>query len=139
MSTEGVAEFLEKLAVHFPIKHSTPEQRRSWVASMQHELRSFLPSELKEAAAILIRTRTHSSFPLPAACLEACEQARNTMAMHRRMQAGVPVVAKPMRGGALDHLSLREVVDMCWQRAREQAAKPKRRKRSYFVQIAEGG
>lgn len=69
---QAITNFITSLALHFTVKHETPEHEKAWLKSMAMNLRSFPASVLNEAAEEIIRTRKHRNFPLPAECREVC-------------------------------------------------------------------
>lgn len=69
---EAISNFITSLALHFTVRHETPEHEKAWLRSMAMNLRSFPAVVLNEAADEIIRTRKHRNFPLPAECREVC-------------------------------------------------------------------
>lgn len=69
---EAISNFITSLALHFTVKHETPDHEKAWLRSMALNLKSFPASVLNEAAEEIIRTRKHRNFPLPAECREVC-------------------------------------------------------------------
>lgn len=69
---QAISEFITSLALHFHIKHETPEHEKAWLKSMALNLKSFSAYVLRQAAEEIIRTRKVRNFPLPAECREVC-------------------------------------------------------------------
>ncbi|MCK9549187.1 hypothetical protein [Aquamicrobium sp.] len=82
---EAISNFITSLALHFTVKHETPEHEKAWLRSMAINLKSFPAAVLNEAADEIIRTRKHRNFPLPAECREVC------IAIDKRERAELPI------------------------------------------------
>lgn len=72
----AVSKFITDLAMHFPPKHAKPEAETAWVRSMAEALRGYDASTLNDAARKIIASRTYATFPLPADCRKACDEAQ---------------------------------------------------------------
>lgn len=85
---EAISNFITSLALHFNVKHETPEHEKAWLRSMAINLKAFPAAVLNEAAEEIIRTRKHRNFPLPAECREVC------IAIDKRERAELPIEEK---------------------------------------------
>jgi hypothetical protein len=72
--TTAVANFIEALLVHYPVRHDTEEREDAWVKSMIGALRGFEGDLLKEVANDIIRTRKYRNFPLLSEILDKCDE-----------------------------------------------------------------
>lgn len=85
---EAISNFITSLALHFTVKHETPEHEKAWLRSMAINLKAFPAAVLKDAAEEIIRTRKHRNYPLPAECREVC------IAIDKRERAELPIEEK---------------------------------------------
>jgi hypothetical protein len=92
--TKAVADFIEALLVHYPVRHDTEEREDAWVKSMIAALRDFDGDLLKEVANDIIRTRKYRNFPLLSEILDKCDdvQARRQARMR---EATMPQLRMP--------------------------------------------
>jgi hypothetical protein len=73
--TKAVADFIEALLVHYPVRHDTEEREDAWVKSMIGALRDHDADLLMEVANDIIRTRKYRNFPLLSEILDKCDEA----------------------------------------------------------------
>src|SRR5262245_12216646 len=111
MSEDAVKEFVRMVAIHFPLKLSE-DNRANWLASMQDELKDYLPSEIDTAARHIVKTRTHKSFPLPSECIEACERARKQRNI-TQIAATLPALQSPIDTWAPDRVERADKMICC--------------------------
>lgn len=82
--TTAVANFIEALLVHYPVRHDTEEREDAWVSSMTGALRGYGADLLKEVAVDIIRTRKYRNFPLLSEILDKCDEVEQRRKMRQR-------------------------------------------------------
>lgn len=92
--TKAVADFIEALLVHYPVRHDTEEREDAWVKSMIAALRDFDGSLLQEVANDIIRTRKYRNFPLLSEILDKCDEIQERRAARKR-EAMLPELRTP--------------------------------------------
>ena len=92
--TKAVADFIEALLVHYPVRHDTEEREDAWVKSMIAALRGYGPDILKEVADDIIRTRKYRNFPLLSEILDKCDDVEKRREM-RKWDGAIPQLRPP--------------------------------------------
>jgi hypothetical protein len=89
--TKAVADFIEALLVHYPVRHDTEEREDAWVNSMIGALRGFEGDLLKEVATDIIRTRKYRNFPLLSEILDKCDDIEKRREARKREAVFAPL------------------------------------------------
>ena len=84
--TVAVANFIEALLVHYPVKHDSEEREDAWVNSMIGALKGYGANILQEVAQHIIRTRKYRNFPLLSEILDACDKVEKRRELEKRSQ-----------------------------------------------------
>lgn len=84
--TVAVANFIEALMAHYPVKHDTEEREDAWIRSMVGELRGYTADVLTDVANQIIRTRKYRNFPLLSEILDACDKVKEQREVLARSQ-----------------------------------------------------
>jgi hypothetical protein len=92
--TKAVADFIEALLVHYPVRHDTEEREDAWVKSMIAALRDFNGDLLQEVANDIIRTRKYRNFPLLSEILDKCDEVE-ARRQARKREAMMPQLRMP--------------------------------------------
>src|SRR5262245_17735530 len=71
--TVAVANFIEMLLVHYPVKHDSEEREDAWVDSMVAALKAYPADVLEEVGRHIIRTRKYRNFPLLSEIMDAAD------------------------------------------------------------------
>jgi hypothetical protein len=71
--TTAVANFIEALLAHYPVRYDSEEREDAWVNSITVALRQYPADLLNEVAQDIIRTRKYRNFPLLSEILDKCE------------------------------------------------------------------
>ena len=95
--TTAVANFIEALLAHYPVRHDSEEREDAWVKSLTGALRSYGSNILTEVAQEIIRTRKYRNFPLLSEILDKCDDIEKRRERTRR-EAMLPPLVHPSAG-----------------------------------------
>lgn len=109
--TKAVADFIEALLVHYPVRHDTEEREDAWVKSMIAALRDYGPDLLKEVAENIIRTRKYRNFPLLSEILDKCDEIEKRREM-RKWEDTIPQLRLPVDGDQWSRERVRLAYDL---------------------------
>ena len=84
--TIAVANFIEALLAHYPVRHDSEEREDAWVRSLTGALKGIPADVLGETAQDIIRTRKYRNFPLLSEILDKCEQIEKRREHQARSQ-----------------------------------------------------
>lgn len=93
--TVAVANFIEALLVHYPVKHDNEEREDAWVDSMIAALKQYPASVLQEVAQHIIRHRKYRNFPLLSEVMDACDNVEAKREAEKR-RATLPAFRPPV-------------------------------------------
>ena len=109
--TVAVANFIEQLLVHYPVKHDSEEREDAWVNSMIGALKGYGANILQEVSHEIIRTRKYRNFPLLSEILDACDKVEKRREHERRAQT-LPAM-RPSAGDEWSTERVRLAYELC--------------------------